>query len=188
MDASLTLNLTALAVSLLALVISVLLSVRQLQSMRHANHLPVAIELLTRDFNSDTFLARERKVVAELAEHNPALGFSGLPDEIRTATYSVAFFYDSIAILVAFRFIQENLVLGTMSYRIRRIWRVLEAHIDGERRLRGHPFLDVLEHLAALAFAQEAAGPRGRIRLRTVSRSREPMDQPGVLPQPVSAS
>ena len=45
--------------------------------------------------------------------------------------------------------------VGGINYKLRRAWSVMEAHIEAERRVRGKPFLDGFEHLAARAFATD---------------------------------
>jgi hypothetical protein len=66
---SLALNAIAIIISVLALVASGLLSVRQLRSMRHANSVPVAIEMLTREFSKEDFQDKESLVLEQLADH-----------------------------------------------------------------------------------------------------------------------
>lgn len=113
MSAELLLAVVALVVSVAALAVSSLLSWRQLTSMRHTNHLPVTVELLTRDFMDESFQASERLALTGLPAADPDAGFSGLPEPLRSAVARV------------------------------------------ERDLRGAPFLDFLEDLAARAFAKD---------------------------------
>lgn len=155
MSAELLLAVVALVVSVAALAVSSLLSWRQLTSMRHANHLPVTIELLTRDFMDESFQASERLALTGLPAADPDAGFSGLPEPLRSAAFRTAWFYDSIGILVAFGFVDERLVVATINYRIRQVWRAVAPYARVERDLRGAPFLDFLEDLAARAFAKD---------------------------------
>jgi hypothetical protein len=122
--------------------------------MRNANHVPVAIELLTRDHGRPEFQKRERAVIEGLRE-NPGVAFSTLPGELRSDAYAVATFYDSMAILVSFGYVDERMVLSTINYRIRHIWLALEEAIILERRARQAPFFDFLEDLAVRAFATD---------------------------------
>jgi hypothetical protein len=168
---SLVLNGVAIAISLLALVISGVLSARQLRSMKHANSVPVAIEMLTREFDRDDFQRKESLVLHELPDHDISLGVSGLPEPLRSAVFSVSFFYDSMAIMVAFGFVGQDLVLSTINYRIRRIWYVMEGHILGERALRDAPFLNFLEDLAYRAHAYDPRDSHKRLRLHSMPRS-----------------
>jgi hypothetical protein len=164
--ASLLLTVLALVVSLVALAISSIISWRQLRSMKSANHLPVAIELLTRDYGKPEFQRQERTMMEQLPSIVPAIPISALPEALYIDTLQVINFYDSMGILVAFGSVDENLVLATINYRIRRIWQTLEPFVRAERELRQGPFLDFLEDLAARANAVDPQQLHDRLRLR----------------------
>lgn len=145
------LAVVAVMISMAALTISSVISSRQLRSMRNANHLPVAIELLTRDYGRPDFQRSERAMLEQLASIDPSAGISGLPEPLLSKSLQVINFYDSIGILVSFGCVDEELVLTTINYRIRRIWESLEPFIRAERDLQQRPYLDFLEDLAARA-------------------------------------
>jgi hypothetical protein len=163
-------NVFALSVSVIALGLSVFFSSQQIRNMRASNSVPVAIDLLTKEWMQDEFQQREIMVVNEIGQHDPAIGFSGLPQHLGAAAYNVALLYDSLGIFVAFGFIDETLVLSTRNYRIRRIWAVLEPHILGERELRGATFLDFLEDLAYRAHQHSPEEHARRLDLHTMPR------------------
>jgi hypothetical protein len=156
----------AVVISLAALTVSSVVSWRQLKSMRGANHLPVAIELLTRDYGKPEFQRNERTMLAELPAAEPAAGVSGLPEPLLSSALQVINFYDSIGILVSFGWIDEELVLATINHRIRRIWQVLEPFIRAERAVRGGPYLDFLEDLAARAQRRDPQSLHDELGLR----------------------
>lgn len=151
MEAQTLLAVVAVVVSLAALSISSTISWRQLRSMQSANHLPVAIELLTRDYGQPEFQQNERAMLEQLSTIDPAGGVFGLPEPLLSKSLQVINFYDSIGILVAFGCVEEELVLTTINYRIRQVWTTLEPFVRAERELRQGPYLDILEDLAVRA-------------------------------------
>ena len=82
----------AVAISLAALAVSSIISWRQLRSMRSANHVPVAIELLTRDYGRPEFQRNERRMLEELPTIDPRVGVLGLPEPLISATLQVIAF------------------------------------------------------------------------------------------------
>jgi hypothetical protein len=168
MDPEVLISGLAMIVSVLALGISSVLSAAQARSMRQANNLPVMIELLTKEYLNDEFQERHRTVMEALPGTTSDLGFEGLPEPLRAAAYNVAWFYNATGNIVALDAVDERLFVAGINYRIRRAWSVMEAHIIAERRLRGEPFLDGFEHLAARAFANEPHDLQRRLKFQTV--------------------
>lgn len=164
--------LAALVVSLLALGLSSCLSFLHLRSLRNANHVPVAIELLTRDFGREDFQAKEQAVLAGLKLIDKDTPLSQLPQPLRGAAYTVSSFYDSMGIMVAFGCIDELLVISTINFRIRRIWAALEPHIQAERVDRQSPFLDFLEDLACRVTANDPTTVHRALNLRSMPARR----------------
>ncbi|WP_203794592.1 DUF4760 domain-containing protein [Actinoplanes derwentensis] len=120
--------------------------------MQTANHVPFAIEMLTRDFGHREFQRLERLTLDQLPQHDPNGGVSGLPEPLQSQCRQVINFYDSIGIMVCDGAIREELVLATINYRLRRIWNIAGPFIRAEREHhRKGPFLDFLEHITARA-------------------------------------
>ena len=151
MEAQTLLAVVAVAVSLAALSTSSMISWRQLRSMQNANHVPVAIELLIRDYGRPEFQQSERTMLEQLSSIDPSIGIHRLPEPLLSKSLQVIAFYDSIGIMVSFGCIEEELVVSTINYRIRQIWKVLEPFVRAERELRQGPYLDFLEDLAVRA-------------------------------------
>ena len=95
MEAQTVLAVVAVVVSLVALLLSSAISWRQLRSMQNANHLPVAIELLTRDYGRPEFQQNERAMLEQLSSIDPAVAFSQLPEPLMSKSLQVIAFYDS---------------------------------------------------------------------------------------------
>jgi hypothetical protein len=164
----------ALLVSLLALGLSSYLSVLQVRSLRSANHLPVAIELLTRDLGKEDFQTKEQAVLSGLKAVDPETPLSQLPQPLRGAAYNVSSFYDSMGIMVAFGCIDELLVVSTINYRVRRIWEAMASHIRAERLVRQSPFLDFLEDLACRVTAHDPDTVHADLELRSMPHAPVP--------------
>jgi hypothetical protein len=166
MDANLLIALGALAVSVSSLAVSGLISSRQLRSMQGANHVSVAIELLTRDYGRPEFQEMERRVTQDLPGTDKDSSFFELPEPLRSDAYTVATFYDSMAILVYFGFIDEKLVVSTINYRLRQIWSTLEGPIRIERTRRDAPFFDFLEDLCVRVSANDPSTIHRQLKLK----------------------
>jgi hypothetical protein len=97
----------------------------------------------------------ERRVTQDLPEIDEESSFSELPESLRSDAYTVATFYDSMAILVYFGFIDEKLVVSTINYRVHQIWSTLEGPIRIERTRRDAPFFDFFEDLCVRVLAND---------------------------------
>jgi hypothetical protein len=159
---SLLFNVVALVASLAALLVSALLTVRQSNLMHGANQLPIVIELF-REIRANHFLVREHQLWQDLpGEHDPELGFIGMPEPLRSHMYDVCTLYQSVAYLVIFDVLDADLAYKALYYRMRRTWTVVEPFVQGERRLRGgaDTFLNSLERVIS------AMNDRSRTHLR----------------------
>jgi hypothetical protein len=147
---STVLNIAALCASILALAVSSFLALRQSRLMRHANQLPVVIDLF-RELRADTFITREQKIWSTLpGDQDPAKGFGGIPTPLRTYVYDVCLFYQTVAYLIKFKMIDEGLAYTALHYRILRTWSSVEHFVRGERVIRGggNTFLNSFEEVA----------------------------------------
>lgn len=130
-------DVLALAVSLLALVVSVFTALRQTKMMRHANQLPVLVELF-QEFRSTEWQRAETYVLRRLrAEHDPEMGCSALPDDAKIAVNKVIGFFSGFGIFVYRKMADESLVVPLIGYRASRAWDALEPFIRRERQIRG---------------------------------------------------
>jgi hypothetical protein len=172
----LLISAVAMTISIVALGVSTIISTAQARSMRQANNLPVMIELLIKEYINDDFASRERLVFESIGQTASDLGFEGLPEPLRTATYNVAWFYNATGNIVALRAVDERMFVGGINYRIRRAWSAMEAHIEAERRNRGMPFLDGFEHLAARAFASDPEYLQRKLKFQKVTADAKRID------------
>jgi len=138
-----TLGVAALAVSLLALLVSAVFAARQVALMRNANYVPVLIDLLS-EFRSLEFNDNYRFVCTRLPiEYESTAGISGLPDEARAKIYDIAYYYQVFAALTALGVLQDRHIIAVLRDRIVHVWEAMEPFVLAERRLAPHtgPFL-----------------------------------------------
>jgi hypothetical protein len=142
-------NVAALAISLIALVVGVLLTVRQIQLARGGNHLPVVLETFKESRSRDWFEAQEY-ILTKLAQEYPAdCGYCGLPAPIRDKVNVIGLFFDDLGKLVAHRVIDERLALGSYGPPIAFMWDALAPYVYEERQAHVPYFWVYFEDLAA---------------------------------------
>ena len=145
-------DIAAALVSAIALLVTAAFAVRQLRSAQTANHTLVAIELLTRARTTDEFLHAEDFVLNELTTRYPhGISVSELPTEARHHVTRLSLYYNGLGQMLAFAAVDPRLLMGTVSYRSRQAWRVLEPYILAERARRGETYLSHFEHLVHMA-------------------------------------
>ncbi len=130
------LNILALGISILSLVITALLAARQGALMRHTNELPLLVEF-SQEFRSQQFQEAETYVLQQLSTKQPVnLGISNLPDEAKLEATTVATFFATLGVYVAFGLADEKIAVSIFGYRTNRAWVALEPYILRERILR----------------------------------------------------
>jgi Domain of unknown function (DUF4760) len=150
--ASLLINLGALAFSLVALITSTAIALRQSKIMQHSNLLPILTELFDQ-FRSPDFKQHFRYVTTELREKYPPGEFDldTLPEAADRHVAPVADFYQLVGMLVANNIIDGLLVASYMGRSTLRAWSKLDPYIQTTRKNRNDPnFFFFFEHLASL--------------------------------------
>jgi hypothetical protein len=105
--------------------------------MRHANEIPVSIDLY-QEFRSYEFQQAYGFVLRSLAsDHDPSLGISGLPEEARFPSVKVASFFTSVGGLVCLGLVDERFAVSMLGTSAHRVWDILEPYIRHERGIRG---------------------------------------------------
>ena len=133
---SLFISVAGLILSVAALATSTLLLFRQMTFMRHANQIPVSLNVMQEYRSADFQDARDYVLTALPAEHDPSLGFTHLPQEARRPAIQVTSLFSSLGSLVFFDMIDEKFVVSTLGYRVNEAWEVLEPYILNERKIR----------------------------------------------------
>jgi len=143
-------NGVALTASIIALVTSAVFALRQSRLMRHANQIPIMIDLFNQ-VRSPEFVRKERHLWAALSnESDPRLGFQGMSDDMHDSAYSVYAYYQMVAFLVAFGVLDKRLAILPLHYRVVKTWSTVKSYVYAERDLRGdkYSFLNFFEDFA----------------------------------------
>ncbi|MER5950434.1 hypothetical protein ABT127_30790 [Streptomyces sp. NPDC001904] len=168
MSPSTLFNVLAVAVSLAALLATLWLGARQVQSARHANHLPALMDLLA-EFRSARLHEQYAYVCSRLAvEHDPASGLRALPYEVRETVYNVAYFFQTFAALYAMGIIDEPTATMMVRRRSATVWAALRPFVERERSFPDVDpnLLSVLEAYAELSSDFEGPPAADLIRAR----------------------
>jgi hypothetical protein len=144
-------SIVAIALSVVALAISTWLALRQGLLSKRANHMPAYLHLLS-EFRSREFNDHYLYVCEKLTrEHGAELGISGLPENAREAIYDIAYYYQTFAILVLTRIVDEDIILAFLHWRIVRVWDAIAPYVAREREISkasGAQVLRLLEEYA----------------------------------------
>jgi hypothetical protein len=147
-------NLAALLLSILAVSTSTWFAIRQANLMRHANHIPAVIELLSA-FRSPLFNDHFDYVCNKLGlEHDPALGVSSLPADAKAAFYDVTYFFQHFAVLSTLDIVDQRSVILIHQHRILSVWRSVKPFVEREREINsaaGPFYCRLIEELAIKA-------------------------------------
>jgi hypothetical protein len=128
-------QLAPLLLSIVAIIVSSMNSIRQWRLSRHANSLRVLVDLF-KEHREDR-LARARKFVyIELANYNTDKGLSSLPEEERLLVRDLAWFYDNLGALVVHKIVDLKPVAGYLGGSVINVWERLKPIVDVERELR----------------------------------------------------
>jgi hypothetical protein len=172
-DAGLILSVIALAVPLVAVVASSILTLRQLRLTTHANLLPVIIQRF-QEFRSDEFTTDLDYIKTKLWKDYPPKewGFDNLPEEARAPFRTVALFFNDVGILVANGVIDDVLATSYMGNSVLRAWNRLEPYIRNERCTRNDKYFFVFfEHLAFVVKQNPPSELNARLKLKAMPAS-----------------
>jgi len=124
-------------IAVLTSIISLVIVLRQTLILKHANALPILIDML-REYRSADFKRHYRYIADDLRkECDPEqTGYTNLPVTAAIHVLPVSHFFDNLGLLVAHGIINEELVLSFMGESIEFAWLVLEPYIVKEGELR----------------------------------------------------
>ena len=165
-------NVVSLALSVAAITLSVVISLRQIMIMRHANLLPVLIDMF-REFREPEFKAHMSYVTTQLWEAYPPgqTGTSDLPEDARKHVGPVAGFFNMVGILVANKVVEDLLPASYMGRSVLVAWSRLAPYIYHERvRRSDENYYLFFENLVFLI--SRHGGPskiNARLKLKTVT-------------------
>jgi hypothetical protein len=175
--ATIVLNLAALAISLTALVISILLTLRQIRVASGGVHLPVVLQAFNHSRSPEWFEAQEYVLTSLAHEHQADHGWRGLPDQARTHANTIGLFYDDLGKLVAHGMVDQRLVIGSYGTNIVGLWDALAPYVYTERRKHALHFWIYFEDLAARTASTHPETVYADLRLQ----SRPPRQEPDAV-------
>ncbi|WBB68825.1 DUF4760 domain-containing protein [Micromonospora sp. WMMD812] len=170
MDDVQLINVLTLAFSLVAVIVSTILALRQARLMRHNNLLPVIVDIFT-EFRDPAFKEHLHYLQHRLWEEYPpaASGTSDLVGEARQHVVAVGGFFNSVGLLVANNVIDEVVPTSAMGGSILRSWARLSPYIANERQRRNDPNYEMyFEDLARRALDLPPSKLRSRLALRSM--------------------
>jgi hypothetical protein len=164
MDGSDQLGVAALVVALVAVVSSSALAWQALRQDQNANHLYVTLDLLKAQ-RVPEFYRKERKLWDELPKHDASLGFFDLPEPVQSWAVEVAMYYQALAYVSEYGFGDRDFIAVQTHYRLVRTWQCIEAHVRGERKLRGgeNTFLNAYQRFAEWAATMDVDAATARL-------------------------
>lgn len=157
--------IVALAISLLALAVSTLLTIRQIRLASGSNHLPVVLNAFRESRLPGWFTAQEYILEKLTGEFSPSRGWRGLPEDIRSLININGIFYDDIGKLVAHGVIGEDFVIGSYGTTVVELWDKLAPYVYEERRSYTPNFWIYFEDLATRVAAKDPDTVYGKLRL-----------------------
>ena len=146
MDAKTAITLVSIAISVLSLVVSVTLALRQTRTTMDGYALPVVLQVFSR-FRTQEFFDAQQYVFEQLPRQ-PVQPYTDLPLEARSQVRMVGGLYDDLGKLVAHGIIKEELIIGSNGSQARRIWETVEPFVRAERDKRSSNLWIYLEDLA----------------------------------------
>lgn len=156
---TLALNLAALGISLAALAVSVLLTLRQIRLSSGGNHLPVILDAFKLVHDPDsTYLKAEKYLLNDLPqEHSADRGVTELPNPARTHALTIGMFFDDLGKVVAHDIVHQDIIVGSFGSGIIRMWDALAPYVYQQRRTHANHFWVYFEDLAVRAAARPSA-------------------------------
>ncbi|MFF3886298.1 hypothetical protein [Streptomyces sp. NPDC001914] len=155
MDGATFLNVLAISISVFAVLASMWFGARQVQIARQANYMPALMDLLA-EFRSAELHDQYIYVLGDLnRDHTPDGGLRGLSPHAKSAVYSVAYFFQTLAGLYALGVIDETAASMMARARITKVWEAIAPFVERERQ-----FPDVDPNLLSLLQAYAAVSQR----------------------------
>jgi hypothetical protein len=130
-------ELTALIVSMLAVLTSIFLGLRALMLARHSNTMPVLIDLF-REHRSIRFAEGRRFAYKDLAKHDLSQGLPGLPEEKQELIRDLVYFYDNLGALVAHGIVDIAPISGYLGGSVVMVWEKVRPLVEAERNRRSN--------------------------------------------------
>jgi hypothetical protein len=173
----------ALAVSVVAVVATTLIGIRQARLANGSNHLPVILKAFKESREPGWFEDQEYVLNELTTEFPDPVAWRNLPDDVRARVNTNGIFYDDLGKLVAHGMIDEDLAIGSYGMTVVQLWDVLAPYVYEERSHTSN-FWIYFENLAARIADKDPNTVYAKLRLR----QRPPQQQIiEATPQPIQA-
>jgi hypothetical protein len=129
------LEIAGLLVAVVALLVSLAGSQGQLRLARHANVVPVLVDVF-REHRTQTLADARRFVYTEISNHDLSLGLQGLPEDKRESVRQLMWYYDNLGTMVAHQIIDLPPVAGYLGGNVVDMWKALRPMVEAERDIR----------------------------------------------------
>ncbi|MEU4562734.1 hypothetical protein AB0F72_30520 [Actinoplanes sp. NPDC023936] len=146
MDARTAISLISIAISVVSLIVSGTLALRQTRTTMDGYALPVVLQVFSR-FRTQEFFDAQQFIFDKLPRQ-PVQPYTDLPLEVRSQLRMVGGLYDDLGKLVAHGIVKEELIIGSNGSQARRIWEAIEPFVRAERDKRNSNLWIYLEDLA----------------------------------------
>jgi hypothetical protein len=169
-DTSLIISAAALGFSLIAIIVSTVLTVRQLRLMQHSNLLPVIIDIY-RESRAREFREHLTFIETTLRDQHPPekTSMSEMPEPAITHVRAVANFFGGVGILLANGVIDDVLATQLYGSSVLQAWYSLAPYIRDERRRRNDENIYLyFENLAFVVNQNPPSKLNARLNLRTM--------------------
>lgn len=161
----------AFALSVIALLVSSMIALRQVRTSEKAVLLPVMVDVL-REFRSSDFKRRQASVYEHLSGEAPSgEGFDGLGPELRADALFLSHFYDNIGLLTAAKVADLQPLVAFLGDSAVHAWKLLEPYIIEERQNRESDYQQFFEDFVARAAERPPSDARAKMRLRRLPQS-----------------
>jgi hypothetical protein len=165
----------AFVLSVIALLLSSMIALRQLRLSEKAMLLPVMVDVL-REFRSSDFKRRQTCVYEHLLCEAPSgEGFDGLPPEIRADALFLSHFYDNVGLLTAAKVADWQPLVAFLGGSAVHAWKLLGPYIEEERKNRKSDYQQFFEDFVACATESPPSNALANMRLRHLAGS-TPLD------------
>jgi hypothetical protein len=158
-------SITALVVSLAAVVGGYYFGLRQAVTSRQANQIAALVDLFA-EHRSETLTKGRAFVCGDgIASCDLKAGLDGVPSEYRRAVVELMWFYDNLGVLVAHGIVDLDPIAGYLGGSLVNSWTALAQLVEVERQTREGGWQEYFENLNMLVMEKGPAKARTQLKL-----------------------
>lgn len=172
MDLNLTISITSLVISAIALILSFLISWKRMQISQFSLNLPIALDMINQ-YRSKDFKEHINYIRDKLGTFNVEGGYRGLPEDAREHATIVSNWFNHIGSLIIHKFIDDKFIISYIGENISEMWKKLAPFIKAERELRNFEAYQI--HFQDLVNRVQKTPPT-KIRKKMIKKYKEYVD------------